>query len=436
MKVLWIHQNLVTGKQAGNNRAVRIAAALIEAGAELNLIAGDKSYFGDSVADGVQTEGRLTLHRLKLDAKKDTKGASYIEFNRKAFSYARRLCKPDIVFCSSPPLPQFAASAALARLWQIPLALEIRDLWPAFVIEGGLLREGIMAQLMRALEALAYRSAGSLISVSPGFNPYLERMTSVNITTAPTGGDRRLFEAPATMATAWRQRNGIEGPMVLYAGSFNAAYGISKLLGAAEQSDATWVFAGNGADRHLVEAAKVRYLGSVPRTDLFPAILAANVGINSHASWPLLESTITGKLFDYMAAGIPVVSLCDGQMGEIVRASGCGVVTQDIAAGVQELLMHPEKGDAGRKWLMRNMHADTMARKAARAILQAQPRGLLRHIPGALFDMCRSRSQQALQKSYGGGRQQIIRDAFNQWQLESRHDVFMSEPLALPDLLS
>jgi glycosyltransferase involved in cell wall biosynthesis len=432
VKVLWIHQNLVTGRQAGNNRAVNIAAALIEAGAEVELIASGQSYFGDAARPGVETDGRLTLHRLPIADSKQNRAAAYLEFNRAAFHYARRLQKPDIVFCSSPPLPQVATSAALARLWNIPWALEVRDLWPAFVIEGGLLEDGIIGQAMRLLESFAYRSAGALVSVSSAFNPYLEKMTDNTIVTAPSGGDRRLLTAPVSLGHAWKQQQGIDGPMVLYAGSFNAAYGIPALLEAAARSNATWVFAGNGADQHLVEAAGVRYLGSVPRTELFPAILAADVGINSHSSWPLLDTCITGKLFDYMAAGVPVLSTGDGQIGEIIRAAGCGLVTKDINAGVAELLQHPGKGVAGRQWLARNMHADTMARRVADAILNTRRRGCLRHVPGAFADMLTGKSQRVLRATYGTNRQAVIRDEFSRWA--ETGDA--PEPLAIPDLLS
>jgi glycosyltransferase involved in cell wall biosynthesis len=429
MHILWIHQNLVTGHQAGNSRAVRTAAALLEAGATLDIIASNRSYFGDPVPAGRECDGRLTLHRLPVDDRAE-RGSSYIDFNRRAFACARKLAKPDIIFCSSPPLPQAATSLLLARGWNVPLALEVRDLWPAFVIEGGLLREGVVAWVMRLLENLAYRSAGSLISVSPGFLPYLQRMGCTGVVTAPTGGDPELLHSETAVGQAWRERHGIAGPMILYAGSFNAAYGIPQLLEAARRPPYTWVFAGNGADRHRVESGGVLYLGSLSRAELLPALLAADVGINTHADWPLLDTTITGKLFDYMAAGVPVVSLRDGQMGAIIRAAGCGVVTHDLYAGIETVLHQPELGPAGREWVAGHMQADAMARRVAAAVLQAGQQPLLRHLPGAVLATVTGRGPRALADAYGANRQQAIEAAFAGWPAHASPDA-----LPIPALL-
>jgi glycosyltransferase involved in cell wall biosynthesis len=414
MRVLWIHQNLVTGRQAGNARSVRVAAALLEAGAALDIVASTRSYFGDPTAPGLEREGALTLHRLQIQTT-SARPQAYLEFNRRAFRYALKLPRPDVIFCSSPPLPQVVTCAVLARLWNVPWALEVRDLWPAFVIEGGLLPEGPIAQAMRAIEAFAYRSAGAVISVSPGFVPYLEAMGCRDVVTAPSGGDPMLMDADRSIGAEWRKAHCIEGPMVLYAGSFNAAYGIPKLLKAARASGATWVFAGNGEDGALVEAAGVYYLGSLPRTQLLPAFLAADVGINSHAPWPLLDTTITGKLFDYMAAGVPVVSLRDGQMGEIIRAAGCGVVTDDLVAGVETMQGRPDAGQAGRNWIRAHMHADAMARRTAEAILGAERKGAIRHLPGALSDVMFGRVTGAIASTFCPDRQATIRRAFDGW---------------------
>lgn len=74
------------------------------------------------------------------------------------------------------------------------------------------------------------------------------------------------------------------------------------------------------------------------------------------------------KLFEYMAAGIPVVTNAGGFAAQIVQGSGCGVATpfDGIGQGVQEILeLSPEErrtwGRAGTEWLRRNASRDIMS---------------------------------------------------------------------------
>ncbi len=78
-------------------------------------------------------------------------------------------------------------------------------------------------------------------------------------------------------------------------------------------------------------------------------------------------------VIEAMAAGVPVVQPRHGAFPEIVAATGGGIVTEPepraLAAGIEELLTHPEKrrahGEAGRRAVLEKFNAAEMARATA-----------------------------------------------------------------------
>lgn len=459
-RLLWLHQNFVSARQAGNSRAIHTLAALLEAGWAIDVVCTAESYLGEAYREGaprVERDGALTLHRLA--ARPGARPAArYVAFCAAATAYARRLPRADAMLASTPSLPQVAPAVALAAWRRIPLVLEVRDLWPAFLVEGELLRPGATLAAMRALEALAYRRAVECVSVSPAFVPYLTAMgvPPERVTVAPTGGDPHLArqEEPAR---AFRARYDLgDRFVVLYAGSFNEAYGTGLLADAAERlrdrDDVAWVFAGGGRDapsvaRRVAALPRARWLGLVPKDDLLPAFWAADVGINLHAPWPLLGTTVTGKLFDYLSAGLPVIDLAGGLMGRIVTASGAGrTIARDPGALADAVLAlagtaaatRVQWGRAGRAWVMRHAPSAASARAVAAAVERARRHGphgvaLGRDVVGALRELRGERSKRALAALYGpSSREATLDRAFAAWAAQ---EVADPTPLALPAIL-
>ena len=73
----------------------------------------------------------------------------------------RRLQEPDVVIGTSPTFFAAMAAAAAGVRRRIPFIMEVRDLWPAVMVELGVLRNRLM---IRALERLEMSlSAGDAI---------------------------------------------------------------------------------------------------------------------------------------------------------------------------------------------------------------------------------------------------------------------------------
>lgn len=104
--------------------------------------------------------------------------------------------------------------------------------------------------------------------------------------------------------------------------------------------------------------AAARFRGVVPATEI-PAVLAdAAVGWIPFRRTPNNVRTIPLKLFEYMAAGLPVVASDFGFMAEIIREAGCGLLVraddpEGHARALARLLAHPDDaramGEHGRR---------------------------------------------------------------------------------------
>ncbi len=145
--------------------------------------------------------------------------------------------------------------------------------------------------------------------------------------------------------------------VVLYQGGFSRDRGIEQLIEAIRSVPAaTLVLMGYGVLQAELEAraadpatgGRVRVLPAVPPTELLDWVASADV-----VAMPIQPSTLNhrlttpNKLFEALAAGVPVVASDLPGMAGIVRETGCGLLVDPtdpdaIAAALREILDAPE----------------------------------------------------------------------------------------------
>ena len=116
----------------------------------------------------------------------------------------------------------------------------------------------------------------------------------------------------------------------------------------------------------------VTFLPSVPKRQMPQVLAAADAGIAILKPIEAYKTTYPNKVFDYMAAGRPVVLAIDGVIREVVEAAGCGEFVQPgdpqaLAAAVRRLAADPDRarrmGLAGRQYLEHNFSREEIARR-------------------------------------------------------------------------
>jgi glycosyltransferase involved in cell wall biosynthesis len=182
--------------------------------------------------------------------------------------------------------------------------------------------------------------------------------------------------------------------VVLYAGAHGMSNDLGVVLEAARllqerKSGVRIVLLGDGKEKpRLVQKAvemklaNVLFLPPVPKTEMAGALAGADACLGILKPVEEYKTTYPNKVFDYMAAGRPVVLAIDGVMRQVVEAAGCGIFSppgeaQALAEAIIQLADDPRRsrlmGLAGRKYLEEHFNREEMAEKL-RGILEGMKR--------------------------------------------------------------
>jgi glycosyltransferase involved in cell wall biosynthesis len=138
----------------------------------------------------------------------------------------------DLVWGTSPPIFQGWTAWMLARLKRVPFLFEVRDLWPAFAIAVGVLKNPLLVRMTLWLEGFLYSHADRVVVNSPGYVAHVRTRGARQVELVPNGADPSMFD-PAGTGEAFRSEHGFGKEFViLYAG----AHGLSNDLGVVLQA--------------------------------------------------------------------------------------------------------------------------------------------------------------------------------------------------------
>jgi glycosyltransferase involved in cell wall biosynthesis len=110
---------------------------------------------------------------------------------------------------------------------------------------------------------------------------------------------------------------------------------------------------------------EVIFTGYIPRhEDALKVVASADVGVVPFRATPQWQTSIPNKLFDYMAAGLAVVTSDTAPCARIVRETGAGEVfragdAHDLAAALERLTntaVRDAAGEAGRRAVLARYH--------------------------------------------------------------------------------
>jgi len=218
----------------------------------------------------------------------------------------------------------------LARVLRLPLVLEFNssELWKG-QHWGGL----HLARAAALVERINLRAADRVVVVSHVLRDQLitAGVRTDKIVVNPNGVDPQQFR-PDFEGTDMRRRLGLDSSIVVgFSGTFGEWHGIPTLADvlarvAAARPQVHWLLIGDGPLRRLVDAAveqhslaeRVSLPGLVPHAEM-PAYLAACDILVSPHSRQADGGEFFGsptKLFEYMAAGRPIVASAVGQIAE------------------------------------------------------------------------------------------------------------------------
>ena len=347
MHILLIHQAFAAIDEPGGTRHHEIARYLGESGHRVTVIASPVSYLTGKSASitpipsplkrgerGVRVIRAYTysaLHRSFVH-----RVFSFFSFMVSSFMTGLRVRDVDLVWGTSPPIFQGVTAWLLARIKRVPFLFEVRDLWPAFAIAVGVLQNKFIIRASEWLEKFLYRRADQMLVNSPGFTRHIENRGGRDIVLVPNGADPCMFD-PAAEGALFRKTHNLEGKFVaLYAGAHGMSNDLDVLLDAAtqlrERTEIAIVLLGDGKEKSaLIDRAaemglsNVRFIPPVPKTEMGTALAATDACIAILKPIEMYKTVYPNKVFDYMAAGRPVILAINGVIRDVVEDADAGI---------------------------------------------------------------------------------------------------------------
>ncbi len=366
MHILLIHQAFAALDEPGGTRHHELARHLAQEGHQVTIIASPISYLTGTgeekrVRKQIDDLGVTIIRSYTLPALHRSfvwRVFSFLSFMISSFLNGLFVRKVDLVWGTTPPIFQGPTAWLLARLKGVPFLLEVRDLWPAFAVAVGVLKNKLLIRLSEWLERFLYRHADHVMVNSPGYLAHVRERGAEEISLIPNGADPDMFD-PAENGQDFRKKHGLEEHFIaLYAGAHGMSNDLDVVLDAAVHLKNApmiqFVLLGAGKEKERLQAKahrqnleNIRFLAPVPKTEMKTALAAADACIAILKPIELYKTTYPNKVFDYMAAGRPIILAIDGEVRKVVESANAGLAVPPgdpaaMAEAVRQLAANPQ----------------------------------------------------------------------------------------------
>lgn len=386
---LLIHQAFAGPNDPGGTRHYELGYRFVKSGNVFSVVASRQSYLTGSQSGDVYEEPvqDLTIRRAyalpTLHRSFVWRVASFLSFMASSFREGCNAGSPDVIMGTTPPIFQALSAWLLAKLRDKPFLLEVRDLWPEFAIDMGVLKGRLPIAIARMLESFLYAQATHILVNSPAYRDYLldRGIPADKISFIPNGSDPSMFD-PAARGDQFRHELQLADKFVVtYAGALGIANDIPTIIRAADRlrnrDDIHFLLIGDGKERtnleqqtNALKLTNITFAGTRPKT-MMPTVLAASDAcLATLRDIPMFRTTYPNKVFDYMAAGRPVILGIDGVIREVVEAADAGMFVQpgsdeQLANAVTQLAddraSAESMGRSGREYITTHFNRDDHA---------------------------------------------------------------------------
>jgi len=314
----------------------RIKAALIPAGAAKPAGAPGAAASGPAPdATRIRRLGLTDLYRQVMqfpDRHRVWIGAAV----KLALSW-RNEWKPDIVYSSGPPHSGQVIAARLSARLGVPWIAEMRDLW---IDDPYLDRHPVLKPFHDWYARMISARASGFVVVTEEARAGLAKFTRKPIVLSYNGYDPSDFAGLETVAPLDPQRLTIIHAGTIYLGRRDPTplfQAITALGPDAGKVRCLFYSDTHGAVAALAKRmgldASVEVLPAVPRAEILKVERQADILLECRWIDPAGDGVIPGKLFEYIGARRPILSLgsLTGEAAIIVRDNRLGLVSNDPA---------------------------------------------------------------------------------------------------------
>ena len=346
MRILYFYQYFSTPKGSWGTRVYEYAKEWVKKGHKVTVVTSIYSksdLTANKLIERQQVEGiDLIVLNIKIDNKQSPLKRiwTFIQYCYLA-SYFAITEKYDIAVASSGPITVGLPGLVSRYFRRKKLVFEVRDLWPDTAIDMGYVNNKLFQKVLYKIENICYEASSLIVTLSPGAKDnIIERYREYNIISVPNSANIKLFSRKSNEELP---NNLKKNKYAIYTGNIGQVnnsqllYEASKIL-KDKDSEIKIVLVGDGQDRDyllqksLSEGLNDQFimLGLMPKEELVPLVKSSLASLIPLANKPILNTSSPNKLFESLAAGVPVIQTTSGWMKDMLDNDNVGFTVSPV----------------------------------------------------------------------------------------------------------
>lgn len=354
-----------------NFRVNELVAELVARGHQVTVFTGRPNYPGGQVFTEYLAEPAAFARYqgaevLRVPLRPRGKGSLRLVLNYWSFVFWGCVLGPwklrgrsfDAIFVfETSPITSALPALLLRRIKRAPLAMWVLDLWPETLSAVGVVRSPRVLGWVGLLVRFIYQRCDRILAQSRAFFANIEHWSGdrTRVRYLPAWAEAVFEGDPSSVHVAAELTPYQNSFNVMFAGNMGEAQDFPAILAAAErlrdQPEVRWLIVGDGrmtdwvrqeiARRGLHDQVILLGRHSLERMPSFFA--GANALLVSLRADPIFAMTIPGKVQTYLASGVPILGMLDGEGARVIAESGGGLVSPSgdakaLAENVKTLL--------------------------------------------------------------------------------------------------
>ncbi len=303
--------------------------------------------------------------------------ANWFSFAWKITKLKDLLPKPNVILYSSPSLVGYLGAEKLAKDLSVPLAFEVRDIWPLTLCEiGGYSESHPFIRLLQWIEDRAYKNADYVLSNLKNSYEHMQArgMKPEKFAWVPNGFLKEEVDSALPLDKLTLDQLPKDKFIIGYAGTLGIANALDSFIQAANQlktyPELAFVLVGHGKLKQgLQQQAKdlnlnnIYFVDAIPKRQIQSLLKVFDVCYIGLTKDPLFRFGVSpNKLFDYLYAGKPILYAIDsGKYTPVADAqAGIQIEPENVQQIVQAVLKLYNMSSEERIVMGRNEHKEAI----------------------------------------------------------------------------
>ena len=333
-----------------NFRINDLALELKKRGHEITVLTGLPNYPKGEYFEGYDVTKNcdevwndIPVYRCKLRPRKTGSVnliRNYVSFVIEANKKLKKLQNRDfdlIYVFEVSPITVALPAIKLKKKKNIPIIINIQDLWPENIVAVTGMTNSIIIGLVNKMVNYIYRHCDLILTASPSFVSKIQERIKDK--------DKVRYWPQYSTVNKTDEEVSIYNKdyfNIVFTGNIGEAQGIDLAIETAKvlkNKKICWHFVGEGRSKEKLEKLvneygindRVKFHGFHPEREIPKYLKGADAALLILKPNPVFEMTIPAKLQTYLACGVPILGCVSGEGKRIIEESKAGIVSEDIS---------------------------------------------------------------------------------------------------------